>query len=37
VEHYAAAMERLAVEADPPADTAKTLERFLAELNARTG
>ncbi|HET6686277.1 MAG TPA: helix-turn-helix transcriptional regulator [Jiangellaceae bacterium] len=37
VEHYAAAMERLAVEADPPADTAQTLERFLAELNARTG
>ena len=37
VEHYAAAMERLAVEADPPADTAERLERFLAELNARTG
>ena len=36
-EHYAAAMERLAVEADPPADTPERLERFLAELNARTG
>jgi transcriptional regulator with XRE-family HTH domain len=35
VEHYAAAMERLAVEADPPADTPDTLERILRELTDR--
>lgn len=33
VDHYAAAMERLCVDADPPAKTAETLERLLAELD----
>jgi transcriptional regulator with XRE-family HTH domain len=34
VEQYLAAMERLAVEADPPAKTAETLGRILRELDA---
>ncbi|MDG4830877.1 helix-turn-helix transcriptional regulator [Solwaraspora sp. WMMD1047] len=33
VDHYAAAMERLCVEADPPDRTAETLERMLRELD----
>nr|MDT0660423.1 helix-turn-helix transcriptional regulator [Micromonospora sp. DSM 115978] len=33
VDHYAAAMERLCVEADPPDRTAVTLERILRELD----
>ena len=34
VDHYAAAMERLCVEADPPDRTAVTLERLLRALDA---
>jgi transcriptional regulator with XRE-family HTH domain len=35
VEHYVAAMERLAVEADPPSETAETLGRILQDLESR--
>jgi len=35
VEHYVAAMERLAVEADPPNETAETLGRILQDLESR--
>jgi len=35
VEHYVAAMERLAVEADPPSATAETLGRILQDLENR--
>ncbi len=35
VEHYVAAMERLAVEADPPSGTAETLGRILQDLESR--
>ena len=34
VEHYVAAMERLAVEADPPSETAETLGRILQDLES---
>lgn len=37
VEEYAAAMERLAVEADPPAKSAETLEAILRDLESRSG
>jgi hypothetical protein len=37
VEYYLAAMERLAVEADPPAETADTLGQILSELDALLG
>lgn len=33
VDHYAAAMERLCIDADPPSRTAETLERILADLD----
>lgn len=37
VEEYAAAMERLAVEADQPAKSAETLEAILRDLESRSG
>ena len=37
VEHYLAAMERLAVEADPPGKSAETLGQLLRELDALPG
>lgn len=33
VDHYAAAMERLCVDADPPSHTAETLERIMRDLD----
>jgi Domain of unknown function (DUF5753)/Helix-turn-helix domain len=36
VEHYVVAMEQLAVEANPPGETAETLGLILRELDART-
>lgn len=35
VDHYAAAMERLCVQAEPPAHTAGILKRTLRELEAQ--
>ncbi|MGI5215706.1 helix-turn-helix domain-containing protein [Plantactinospora sp. CA-290183] len=37
VDYYAAAMERLCVEADPPAKSSEFLQRLLAELDAVEG
>lgn len=37
VDEYAAAMERLCVEAEPPARTVEILERMLRDLDARSG